>query len=420
MDGMMHFRDILSTVGTLAKHNVQRHAYWNNLLKEFSYSHGRMVNFGKPCVFEIETTNDCPYTCIMCPRTFGMTRDVGHMDFGLFKNIIDQLQPAWQIESVGSTPRVRLLHYGEPFVYKHYADAIRYCHDKGFTVYISSNPSVWTDRKIDETLDCGLDELLVMVDGLDNETSQAIRGRAASFTRGERNILEMAKRKVERGLKTPQMTLAMIKQPRNSHQWDMFKKHWEGIEGIDGVFLAHYSTFAGDLDNLNQIAQELESKDPLQAEQAARQHLLATYPCFYPWHSVSVTWKGMVVPCCRDYDETTSLGDLTKNSLEHIWNDAPMRKLRGEFVSGEVITPLCMNCKEPSLEIGLPGRHYVPARWMRSMKVGPMHQTPAPASAPAAGGGDLVQIDANLATRNLEGSQNSNRDNDHVHAETRR
>src|SRR5437773_5901443 len=92
-----------------------RSAALNNLLKEFSYTHALEQSLGKPQIFEIETTNACPYTCIMCPRTYAMTRPIGHMDLGLFRSIIDQVKPAWQMESTRRPPLIRLLHYGEPF-----------------------------------------------------------------------------------------------------------------------------------------------------------------------------------------------------------------------------------------------------------------------------------------------------------------
>ena len=41
-------------------------------------------------IFNIELTNRCPMKCIMCPRTYDMTRAKGFMDYELFKNIVDE------------------------------------------------------------------------------------------------------------------------------------------------------------------------------------------------------------------------------------------------------------------------------------------------------------------------------------------
>ena len=341
----------------LAKSAEAREFLTGSLLREFSYAHGLEKSLGPPRIYNLETTNHCPYKCVMCPRTYDMTRSLGHMDFGLFKDIVDQLHPAWQKDSVRAQPRMQLLHFGEPMVYPHFKESVEYCHQRGFKVYISTNPSVWTERRIEEILESQLDDLTVMVDGMDDETSMAIRGPAASFVRGEKNLRELARKKVERGLTKPRIIVQMIRQPKNQHQWELFKTYWNDIPGINGAFLDYYSTFSGATDGINAIASDLAAFDSDQAAELARRQYLAEKPCVYPWHSVSVTWQGKVVPCCRDVNEAKILGDLTKDSLEKIWNDEPIRSLRREFSKRKVVTPLCASCTESSLEVGMP-KHY--------------------------------------------------------------
>jgi radical SAM protein with 4Fe4S-binding SPASM domain len=349
----------------LRRGRVDRKAFANNCLKEFSYSHGLLWNLGKPCVFQLETTNHCPYTCTMCPRTYGMTRPLGHMDFALFRCIIDQLRPAWQVSGYYGEPTIKLFHFGEPMVYVHYVESIAYCHEKGLRVCISTNPSVWSERRIDETLDVGLDEMFVVVDGMDDETSMAIRGRAASFTRGHKNVLQLVRKKIQRGLRKPLVSMLMVRQLRNANQWEAFKSYWKTVEGVDGITLTRFSTFSSDLVQINDISKEFEAENTAQAEWKAAQDDWSHVPCYYPWHSVSVTWDGKVVPCCRDYNKISILGDLTKQSLSEVWNGPAMRQLRREFNNGKLLNPLCATCQERSMEIGLPGAFYPMPRSMR-------------------------------------------------------
>ncbi|HVP13527.1 MAG TPA: radical SAM/SPASM domain-containing protein [Phycisphaerae bacterium] len=358
----------------LLRDPLAREAWWNNFLKELSYTHAQVRSLGRPQVFEIETTNRCPFACVMCPRTYAMTRPVGDMDIGLFRELIDQMHPAWQMDKPGGRPLVRLLHYGEPFVYRHFAESIQHCHRRGFQVLLSSNPAVWTEHRIQQALDTGVDEIMAMVDGMDDETSTAIRGSAAGYARAEANIRRLAELKVKRGSRSPYLVLAMIKQPRNAHQWELFTHYWKGIEGIDGTYLAHYSVFDGSIRDINRINDTLMKRDSSQAEQYARQLRLSRFPCYYPWHSVAVTWSGEVVPCCRDYNCTLVLGDLNRQSLHQIWNGSLIRHLRRAFIRGRRDNNLCRHCVEASLEIGLPGRHYAPASFLRRRGYGKMHQ----------------------------------------------
>jgi radical SAM protein with 4Fe4S-binding SPASM domain len=351
-----------------------RESLWNNCLKEIGYTHGLLRALGYPQVFEIETTNRCPCTCIMCPRTYAMTRAVGDMDIGLFRDVVDQMRPAWQMDKITGRPLIRLLHYGEPFVYKHFAESIEHCHDRGFCTHLSSNPSVWTDQRIEEVLDTQVDEILIMVDGMDDATSMAIRGKAASFVRAERNIRRMAEEKVRRGQTKPYMVIAMIKQPGNRHQWELFQRYWEDIEGVDATYLAHFSGFDGTVTEINTVGAALAMRDDLQAAQVQRQVRLSALPCYYPWHSVSVTWQGEVVPCCRDYDNRLVLGDLKRQTLLQVWNGSAMQRFRRQMASGFRANGLCGRCGEASLEIGLPGQHYVVARCLRRLGLGKMHR----------------------------------------------
>jgi radical SAM protein with 4Fe4S-binding SPASM domain len=150
----------------------------------------------------------------------------------------------------------------------------------------------------------------------------------------------------------------MIKQPRNAHQWNEFQTYWKGVEGIESVILGDFSTFAGDISGLVQIQEALISQHPEEAISVARHQRLLRLPCFYPWHSITVTWRGEAVPCCRDHNGALVLGDLTKQSLESVWNGPAMQDLRRQFKTARVTAAPCSTCKERSNEIGLPGRYY--------------------------------------------------------------
>lgn len=356
--GHVSFRAPVRLARTLLSDASAREIFTNNLLKEFSYTHGLLKSLGHPKIFQIETTNNCPYTCNMCPRTYSMTRELGHMDIGLFRSILDQMRPAWQVDHLGEEPSIVLVHFGEPMVYKHFVESISHAHDRGFRVRISTNPSVWTKSRIDEIIDVGLDEMWVMMDGMDDATSMGIRGRAASFVRGEANVRSLLEKKVRLGVKRPIIHLNMVKHPQNAHQWQEFKSFWTGVEGVDYVNLFDFSTFGGNVTELVQIGGTLASQDPVQEHAAERYDRVAQYPCYYPWHSMTVTWDGRVVPCCRDHNDATVLGDATRQSLEEIWNGPALQDLRRQFIKNKVTAVPCVTCKERSDEIGLPGFFY--------------------------------------------------------------
>jgi MoaA/NifB/PqqE/SkfB family radical SAM enzyme len=336
--------------------NYARRAWLANVLREFSYIHGKTKNWGPPRIFEIETTNVCAAQCVMCPKKYNYRRPPQHMPFSLFQEIIDQLNPEYQVMDPEGKPLIHLFHYGEPCWYPHFEESIKACKARGLHVVVSDNAAQFSPEYSEKAIRAGLDELWLMLDGMDEHTSRAVRGSGASFHKGMANINYLLAEKKARNLPAPAVYIFMIRQPANHHQWGEFESYWKEVEGATAR-VAYFSTFGGDIPAINDIADELRGLQG-QPEEDRRLAKLNQYRCYYPWHSVSILSDGKVVPCCRDYNGTYILGDLNEKSLVEIWNDRPLRILRKEIISGNIVNPLCSPCKEANNEIGLPGKFY--------------------------------------------------------------
>jgi len=66
--------------------------------------------------------------------------------------------------------------------------------------------------------------------------------------------------------------------------------------------------------------------------------------CYQVWHSLVINWNGDVVPCCRDYNGTSILGNVREQSLRKIWNGRPMQNLRKAIARDRKSLPLCRSC----------------------------------------------------------------------------
>jgi len=64
--------------------------------------------------------------------------------------------------------------------------------------------------------------------------------------------------------------------------------------------------------------------------------------CPLPFVHLSTRVDGNVAPCCRSLD---TVGNIKENSLEEIWNNEKMQKLRQQFINGER-PPGCYPCWE--------------------------------------------------------------------------
>ena len=327
--------------------------YINQFLKISSYLQKSHISYAYPSIWEIETTNRCAMSCNHCPRSTHLNRELTDMDFGLLKSIINQLRCYAQNVFPGSArPTIQFIHYGEPALYRYFEDSIRYAKNKDFSVIISSTSSAFNDKAIKASVDAALDDLWLIFDGMDEKTFKNIRGKAASFNMGLEQLKKLLLYKKQKGASFPNITSIMIKHPYNRHQWQIFKNYFNSIQGIS-CCLAHFSTFAGKIDTINEL-QKAIADDPEEQIEIARVRKLNNNVCYYPWHSVSVLSDGRVVPCCRDINGDYLLGDLKNESLVDIWNGKMLQKLRQDFIKGNRNNPLCAKCNEGSLEIGVP------------------------------------------------------------------
>lgn len=324
-------------------------------LREASYVHDSVISWGGPKVWEIETTSYCGGKCVMCPKSYSFSRELMHMPLDLFKSIIEQLPKESQV-NLGGGPVVQLFHYGSPTLYPYFFESIDICKKKGYYVIVSEIASLFTAERVREAVEAGLDELWMIVDGMDDETFKKIRGNAVSFSKSVENITRIVELKKKLNSNVPSIQVVMIRQPYNAHQWDEFKDFWGNFDGVN-VNLAYMSNFGGDIPQINNLLKQLQAQDG-QPEEDRRVQNVSKYRCFYPWHSVSILADGRVVPCCRDMNGTYVLGDLRQKSLVEIWNDKPIQALREEWISGKITNELCKTCNEANVEIRLPNSVY--------------------------------------------------------------
>ena len=137
---------------------------------------------------EIEATNDCNLKCIMCPRTSKMERELGYMDFDLFKKAIDEVE-------VGS---VHFSGLGEPLLHPQIKEMFAYARDKGLEV------GLWTNGlNLDEGFSKQIierefvDYIIFGFDASSKETYAKVKG-VDLFDKAVENITRFLKLKKEK------------------------------------------------------------------------------------------------------------------------------------------------------------------------------------------------------------------------------
>lgn len=290
-----------------------------------------------PYLDQIELTNRCPFRCGFCPRGVPgkMERPVGFMDLGLFERLLGELHPA----QARYRP-LELHHLGESLLHPEVDRFVAAASARGLPTEISVNPSLLEPELGRRLLAAGIRRMVISLDGMDDETSTAIRGPAARYDRAERNLAALLEALA--GMKEPPaVVIQMIDLERNKHQREAFLARW-GATGLGDV---------------HAVIKDLDGPDPDLGRPTSRP---LVYLCSYPWRSVVVLWDGRVVPCCRDDDARFVLGDLTRQSLAEIWRGPRANELRAQHRGGQLPAGhLCHDCawRREAFAAAMPLRH---------------------------------------------------------------
>ena len=307
----------------------------------------------KPHIFNVETTNYCNMTCVMCPRTIYMKRKNIWIDDEMFESVWDKIKPYdqkdldgfwnWLEKEYSFSPnevsengfyfsvvsRCLILHgYGEPFLDKYLLKRIKACTARSIPTYFSCTPATMTIEKAEKAMAEGLTVLKFSLDAMNDDEIKKIRGRKANYNDSISKILQLIEIKKQNNFKTllvPCM-IAMGNAKKDREMHENFLNFWK-----DKPVYAYVKS----QDNrwLFEQDQDIQNKS----------HYAKQY-CEYPWTSLTVMAEGKVAPCTQISNNEIILGNLKDSTLEEIWNSKQYDEFRKMHITGNF--PKGHKCKE--------------------------------------------------------------------------
>jgi radical SAM protein with 4Fe4S-binding SPASM domain len=285
-------------------------SYLNSRNGWVEYFAARMTS--EPHLHQIEPTNHCPYSCIMCPRPEKMKRAKGFMDIQLYRSVIDQV--AGYSEPVRSK-EIELFHFGESLLHPQAAEMVGYAGRQNMNITLSVNPPHLTPDIAEAILRNNPYKLILSLDGYDAESYRRIRGGAAVFSKAVSNINHLC-RHLESDNRRTQIILRLIRMNANSLYIERFINEWKD-RGIQIEIRDFFPWSEKDMRGLG----EYQKYPPFM-------------PCPFPWQHTVVQWDGTVVPCCRDYNSVNKMGNVKDAPLTEIWNSERYHLLREQHRTG--------------------------------------------------------------------------------------
>jgi radical SAM protein with 4Fe4S-binding SPASM domain len=328
-----------STANILSYGSPAKMANAVNILSSYYLSRMKRkpVMRGLPISASIEPTTACNLRCPQCPsglRSF--SRPTGKLDVDLYRHMLNELgSQLWYLT---------LYFQGEPYLNPHFTDLVSLANKKNIYTSTSSNAHFLNDENARKTVESGLDNLIVSVDGLTQETYEKYR-ISGKLRKVEEGLSNLRKWKQKLNNKSPHVVVQFIIMRHNEHEINKVRQ-WALMNGADEVQLKtaqiydHHngSDFLPENEEFARYGQS--DSGTFEIKNKLLDH------CWRMWHSCVITWDGNVVPCCFDKDAKYVMGNMADTSFKEIWNGGKYFTFRKQLFTNRKSIDICQDCTE--------------------------------------------------------------------------
>ena len=304
-----------------------------------SWALRRPVVWGEPFMLMVEPTNFCNLKCPLCPSGNGeMRRARGKMDLDQFKTLID---------GVGDNLILLMLwNQGEPFINPCFAEMVRYARDRRIPTLTSTNGHfIRTEAQARAVVESGLDEIIVSLDGVDQETYARYRvgGKIERVFDAVRLLVQARK---DLGVRNPLINLQFIVFKHNEEDLSTAARLAAEVEADKFLVKTAQVYTSEEADAFLPEREELRRYSST-AEGELEVKGQPVRGCKVLWYSSMVNWNGAVAPCCFDKDVDFEMGEaFGGKSFAQIWRGRAYMDFRRRILADRKSVDMCRNCSE--------------------------------------------------------------------------
>lgn len=283
---------------------------------------GKGKKFLFPNRIILELTNRCNLLCAMCPRRYS-TMTEGFLDYGVFKNVIDEI---CAYPKTGLVPFFR----GESLLHSKFIPMMKYAKEKGIKPIQLATNGLLLDKNISKAiLDLGIDFISFSLDSADRDIYKKVR-IGSEYGVVLNNIENFLKEKKARKLKLPKVQVSMVETPQTRIAKQSFISYW--IKKVDRVRIYQEHSMGG-------IFGKIDAKDSLLRSKRR--------PCMKLISEMAVYWNGDVAICNHDWNRKDFIGNVRKKSLAEIWGNEKYQDIRKQHFKGKIHSDtVCAKCNQ--------------------------------------------------------------------------
>lgn len=275
---------------------------------------GKIYPLSTPFTVILDASEACNFRCSYCFRSTAGEEAWGeyaikrnHMGWDVFKLAVEQIK-----DFPDEIKSISLSNHGEPLCNRRLPQMVRYIKAQGITSRISihTNASLLDEKYALELAHCGLDKIVVSLQGLNADSYRRVCGAEIDYDRFYRNLKYLYHNKAPN-------TMINIK------TMDVV------VEGREEEFYQRFSPIAD--------AVFVEKMVPIWKNTGADTHPTKTINkfgeefayqqcCPRIFNTMVVTPDGDVYPCTQVLSKE-KLGNIKERTLKELWNSAERREL---------------------------------------------------------------------------------------------
>jgi radical SAM protein with 4Fe4S-binding SPASM domain len=237
-----------------------------------------------------------------------------------------------------------IYHQGEPYINPHFLEFVRMAKQKNIYVTTSTNGHYFTSDNIRETINSGLDSMIVSIDGITQETyaKYRIRGTLDKVIYGTKELMRMRR---ELKSRTPNVAIQFLVMKHNEHEIPAIRNLAAEI-GVDRLLIKNI-----EVHNVAEAAEWLPDNKSYRRYNFDGENLIVKgaekKSCTRPWLSTLINWDGDVVPCCFDKNGNYPMGNIHgEGDANSIWKGASFTKFRKQLLENRKSIDICRNCNQ--------------------------------------------------------------------------
>jgi radical SAM protein with 4Fe4S-binding SPASM domain len=313
---------IIRTLKNAAITGLKKTSLGNDLFYRAKNFLGRLPtpDMGFPALINIEISSICNLHCIHCPPHMNIfkerIRKHNSMSLSTFNKIMDE------IDRFGRR-NISLHKDGEPLLHPDIENILhRVKLNQDHVVYLTTNGHKLNKRINEILLENKIDIINISLGAATSEFYEKVRGRDFNKVIANINCLLDDIKKTSYKPRVILQIIDLNEFPEMRDEIKIFKRTWQTRDVEISIW--------------KKLNWGVFKEDSIFSYR---------YPCYSLWESFNINSNNVITACCMDWKQELVIGNIEDKSIEKIWKDDLLRRLRMMHINGEENKiELCKTC----------------------------------------------------------------------------